>query len=366
MKRIVWVSGTILILLLTYGNLLAQAPIINSSDLPSTVGTEIVTNYTIDDTVEVDLGTTGGPQTWDFTEYDTPESFIQYVVDKATTPFADSFPTANLVTLYSYSQDSSIYFYSYLTSSELIHQGLATDLLETSWIFEYQRSTPVLNFPVEYNDVWYWVTYYEFAAEGMTTSVLDSAKCTYDAWGTVQIPLGNYDCARIKSEIAIISEVRLPEPYPPTVDTFTSIDYSWFSPGDGYIAGISSFDGEINHNYDKAETFSCMGEDLTGVEEEIQPGENLNFSLMQNYPNPFNPETRISYTLPYDAQVELVIYNIKGQKVKTLVDEFKTAGHRSILWEGTDETGQKVASGIYFYKLEAGDFSQTCKMVLIK
>lgn len=366
MKKILLVGGTIFILFLTYESLLAQAPIINSADLPSTVGTKIVTRYTVIDTVDVNLGTTGGPQTWDFTEYNTPESFIQYIVDKATTPFADSFPTANLATLYSYSLDSSIYFYSYLSSSELIHKGSATDLLDTSWVMKYQRSTPVLNFPVNYNDVWYWVTYYEFAAEGMTTSVLDSAKCTYDAWGAVQIPLGNYDCARIKSEITLINEMRLPSPLPPMVDTFTSIDYSWFSPGDGYIAGISSFDGETDPNYNQAELFSCLGEDLTGVEEKSDPGENSNFRLMQNYPNPFNPETRISYTLPHDALVKLAIYNIKGQKVKTLVHEFETAGHRSIRWEGTDEAGEKVASGIYFYRLKAGDFSQTCKMVLIK
>jgi len=90
------------------------------------------------------------------------------------------------------------------------------------------------------------------------------------------------------------------------------------------------------------------------------------FELPQNYPNPFNPETEISYSLPNDSYVKLAIYNIKGQKVKTLVNGFETAGYKAIRWDGTDETGQKVASGIYFYRLEAGDFTQTRKMVLMK
>ncbi|MFQ6032380.1 MAG: FlgD immunoglobulin-like domain containing protein, partial [Candidatus Zixiibacteriota bacterium] len=90
------------------------------------------------------------------------------------------------------------------------------------------------------------------------------------------------------------------------------------------------------------------------------------FALMQNYPNPFNPETEISYTLPHDSHVKLVIYNVKGQKVKTLVEEYQAAGHKTVRWDGTDDNGNKLASGIYFYRLQAGDFVQSKKMVLMK
>ncbi len=90
------------------------------------------------------------------------------------------------------------------------------------------------------------------------------------------------------------------------------------------------------------------------------------FSLSQNYPNPFNPQTSIRYALPQDAQVKLVIYNVLGQKIKTLVDEFQSAGHKVVWWDGKDERGDQVASGVYFYRLKADEFSEAKKMLLVK
>ena len=88
--------------------------------------------------------------------------------------------------------------------------------------------------------------------------------------------------------------------------------------------------------------------------------------LHQNYPNPFNPKTTIYYQLPVDGEVELKIYNIKGQKVKTLVNERLEAGKHSVVWNGRDSNGKRVGSGIYFNKLRAGNFQKVRKMVLMK
>ena len=88
--------------------------------------------------------------------------------------------------------------------------------------------------------------------------------------------------------------------------------------------------------------------------------------LQQNYPNPFNPETTISYQLPENSKVELIIYNIKGQKVKTLVNEVLPAGEHSIIWDGKDNNGKHVVSGIYFYKMKTGNHEETKKMILLK
>jgi hypothetical protein len=104
-----------------------------------------------------------------------------------------------------------------------------------------------------------------------------------------------------------------------------------------------------------------------GVEEET--GEEklpAEFSLSNNYPNPFNPETRIGYSVPKACQVKLEVFNILGQRVRMLVDENQTAGKREITWDGKDENRNEVASGVYFYRLRAGDFTQTKKMVLIR
>ena len=90
-------------------------------------------------------------------------------------------------------------------------------------------------------------------------------------------------------------------------------------------------------------------------------------SLNQNYPNPFNPETNISFNLSKDMKnVELSVYNIKGQKVKTLLKDNLTQGAHNIVWNGTNGSDDNVASGVYFYKLKAGDQSLTRKMILMK
>lgn len=90
------------------------------------------------------------------------------------------------------------------------------------------------------------------------------------------------------------------------------------------------------------------------------------FALAQNYPNPFNPTTTIKYQMPEDAQVNLTIYNMLGQVVKTLVSEQQTAGYYTIQWSGVNEQGQPVPTGIYIYQMRAGAFTKTVKMAYIK
>jgi hypothetical protein len=95
-------------------------------------------------------------------------------------------------------------------------------------------------------------------------------------------------------------------------------------------------------------------------------GTPTSFALYQNCPNPFNPETQIRYDLPVSGHVNLAIYNVLGQKVRVLVDEFQDVGRKSARWDGHDENGRDVASGIYFYKIKVENFEKIRKMVLLK
>jgi len=90
------------------------------------------------------------------------------------------------------------------------------------------------------------------------------------------------------------------------------------------------------------------------------------YSLSQNFPNPFNPTTKFGFGLPEDADVRIRIYNILGQEVKTLVHNHLPAGYRFILWNGTDNYGRNVTSGVYIAVMESKDFRQVRKMVLMK
>ena len=90
------------------------------------------------------------------------------------------------------------------------------------------------------------------------------------------------------------------------------------------------------------------------------------FLLHQNYPNPFNPTTSIRYELPIESQVSIAIYNVIGEEVTHLVEARQTSGKYEVLWNGTDEKGITMTSGIYFVRMKAGNFSETKKLILIK
>jgi spore coat protein A len=90
------------------------------------------------------------------------------------------------------------------------------------------------------------------------------------------------------------------------------------------------------------------------------------YALGQNYPNPFNPTTAMSFALPRAGNVELMVYNVRGEEVRTLANGMYAAGKHTIAWDGRDNSGKSVASGIYFSRLRAGDFQQVRKMVLLR
>ncbi len=101
-----------------------------------------------------------------------------------------------------------------------------------------------------------------------------------------------------------------------------------------------------------------------GIEDEFVPG---TFALAQNYPNPFNPTTTISYNLGKSAEVSLEVFNVLGQRVRSLIaNQVQPAGRYAIQWDGKDEGGRQMSTGLYFYRIKAGDFVRAHKMTLIK
>ena len=90
------------------------------------------------------------------------------------------------------------------------------------------------------------------------------------------------------------------------------------------------------------------------------------FALHQNYPNPFNPITSLRYDLPEDGLVNITIYDMMGRIVKTLVNGSQTAGYKSIKWNATNDRNEPVSAGLYLYTIQAGEFRQTKKIVLLK
>ncbi len=90
------------------------------------------------------------------------------------------------------------------------------------------------------------------------------------------------------------------------------------------------------------------------------------FKLHNNYPNPFNPETTLCYDLPEKSHVKIMIYDIMGREIKTLVNNGQSAGFKSVVWDATNNLGQPVSAGLYLYSLSAGNFHSVKKMILMK
>lgn len=111
----------------------------------------------------------------------------------------------------------------------------------------------------------------------------------------------------------------------------------------------------------RTEAMTAAGEDRV-----VLFGGPSDFALSQNRPNPFNPLTTIAYAVPKETTVSITVYNVQGQRVRGLVDSTKPAGRHEVTWDGTDETGYEVASGIYFCRMEAGEFTAVNRMILLK
>ena len=111
-------------------------------------------------------------------------------------------------------------------------------------------------------------------------------------------------------------------------------------------------------------TFSIPGSGLN--EEMIEFLEKVPIKFLKNYPNPFNPETTISFELNQQGQTLVEIYNVKGQKVKTLLNDELETGVHNLVWKGMDEQGQQLASGMYFYKVKVNKEEKINKMIMIK
>jgi hypothetical protein len=123
----------------------------------------------------------------------------------------------------------------------------------------------------------------------------------------------------------------------------------------------------LNYNFiSGASIFKAVAEP-TSVDNPLKVDVPITFNLEQNYPNPFNPSTRINFSLPVTDRVTLVIYDLLGRKVKTLIDnQLLTASMHTVIWNAADDTDQKIGSGIYFYQLSSSKFNDTKKMIFVK
>jgi len=176
---------------------------------------------------------------------------------------------------------------------------------------------------------------------------------------TIQTVLGNLNCKKFLTQLKFFTFLG---PFP--LELFSTKDYLWIAPGNWIVQDIIPSQ-TIDLTLLGIAPFTILGREIKLTDELVsvqdEKGIPTSAFLEQNYPNPFNPSTKISWQLPVSSNVTLKIYNVLGNEVDLLVNEYQSAGNYDFTWNAVN-----LPSGIYFCRLQAGSFVQTRKMILLK
>jgi hypothetical protein len=305
------------------------------------------------DDAQIDIGSPGGSNNWDFTGLQTASTFTYESVDPIFTPYSSEFLTSN-VALHSQrvyiGEPGDGYSYLEVTGNLLnnIGQGVVLNSQPGNVYIVNNNPPDALILPITYNNGYqehFFQTIYLNGSPISQDSVFKVV--TIDAWGTMILPGGqNFEALRIK-EVRSVNGV--PEgahySFQSANGAQVNMQASDPNPSDFGIIDIDWYDWNL--------PFTTDIEQISGLPQD--------FRLSQNYPNPFNPSTKIEYSIPEASFVQLKVYDILGNEVEELVKEDQVAGtYRA------DFTASNLASGLYIAKLQAGNYSKTIKMSLLK
>ncbi len=336
-------------------NLFSQVTL-TSLNNPAAGNTMLIVNC---DTLGIVQGNSGANQTWNFTGIILRDSTVNTWVASNTTPYAAQFPTSNIASTPNNSD------YSYFTSSlsDFLYNGYGGMFQVNS----YTNPETILQYPFTYNSN-FSDTYSSVYNNGVANSYLNgTTTSTGDAWGTLILPNGTFnDALRIRTVKAHRDSSNIGG-FNNVLD-FSSTAYTWFVPNKKFpvfevrynsiaINGAPTFSGKfVTYNPNNP----TIG--ITQLNTNIPD----NIKLSQNYPNPFNPSTKIRFEITaaernINSNVKLLIFDELGKEVTTLVNENLSPGSYEADWNASN-----VAGGVYYYKLSAGNFTETKKMMLIK
>ncbi len=355
---------------------------------PSPVGR--VTEMNIDTVVSVEslnLGVSGGPQTWNFDETLDAWDVNFGIMDVAGSPYEATFGDAQWVDHnWTYIPEfldpptiGEMFSYRYLEGGWIKEEGMGTTAtLIGGSPFVYPSPSQVYPNPLEYDSpTWTEKRYFEPEFIGLIDGTIeDSSIVSVDAWGELTISTGTYQCLRLKRHE--FREIHIP-PVPfvlpggrdEYLETYT---YVWLTQDFETVLSVTA-DASLGEDFTEA-LYVILATNLSGIgcDPTCEPDASIPsaFVLGQNYPNPFNPTTSIQYALPEPAQVELKIFSLLGQEIALIESGIKSAGVQETVWDGNDSHHNGVPGGVYFYQLKAIPLSgnetivQTRKMVMMK
>ncbi|KAA3618938.1 MAG: T9SS C-terminal target domain-containing protein [Calditrichaeota bacterium] len=365
LPAILWLSA------LVTNSVLAQITI-TATDLLSIRGNQETILLEEEGNYNFDSGSAGGNQVWDFRarNFITPIPTVLRFYSPQGTPEANVFPDANLVQeiLPPDTIDGSFYNFYNITTNYALNLGdsfyVSLGGFDTSFVTV--SNDTIAGLPLQFGDTW-------LTASADTTVTIpglyyvvdaDTATNTIDAWGTVRLPMGDFECLRMRVD-SKSTQTTVANGIIVQSNSISNIEYRWWTKGLWEVAYVESQPGETDPNFTDAWGWGRLDAvmPITAVSEAVElPQE---FNLLQNYPNPFNPETTIAFELAKNERVQLDIYTLLGQKIQTLINSELAAGHHKMTWDATNFNGDKVAAGLYIYRLMSGSATQSKKMLLL-
>lgn len=342
-----------LLLIITLFSATVSAQIVLNSDRKPVVGDSFTTMDM--DTLGVTEGSAGTNVTWNFSNVtSTGEQMTANYINPSEAPNSELFPGSDVAVSYDglshtfYDTDGSTVFS--LGSS---YEDFSIVYFNTEKVAEYpftSNSTFLDNFQAQYE-----------LQEDLIVHNIGITQFTGDAFGNIILPDGsNHSALRVKI-FRQTADTMFVAGIPLSTAEVKSTTYEWYTNESKFpVFGISYLEININGSITTDKRVEYNTETPTDVNDEpeqIVSG----FELLQNYPNPFNPSTKISWHSSVGSHQTLKIYNILGTEVATLVDEYRPAGSYEL-----DFNASNLPSGVYLYRLQAGNYIQTRKMTLIK
>ena len=307
--------------------------------------------------ITVNIGApSSSAQSWTFPSITYSDTMRIDNLAPSSSPYASKYPRATHMQRYSYAGggSTSAYYDFYLIKSDsMINLGGVSRVqgsgMDTTY-YDYGNHLIML-FPFTYGKT-FTTRDSSSSFPGMYTVTRNTTIC--DAFGTIATPPGTFQALRMKQ--TTITQTVYPG-IPATNDT--SVSYSWFSRDGFFVSLIPKVKNPSGSSIlvSGLAYVNLVATGIGGAGEALPP----DFQLSQNYPNPFNPSTSISYQLPQSSVVTLKVYDVLGKEVASLVEGVQSAGRHTVRFDAS-----LLRSGVYFYRIQAGTFSDTKKLMVIK
>jgi hypothetical protein len=327
----------------------AQITVTESSLAPA--GTEWIYHATGGgDYVTVPSG--GANQIWNIPSYNFGYNYNTQFVNPSSTPYDTAFPTATHC-VNTIVGSANTYAYLELANNEFRQLGIGQSISGQP-IWHYNPTSFIMPVPLTYpHTPWTRVFQYEFSViPGFVSTIRDSSIIELDGWGTLTTQYGTFQALRTRERHWITEWLN-----GSVTANKQSVSYAWFDNRGITLLSYTSPTDSVN--FTVATIVEAEITSTTSVSEnEIKQ---VKYNLSQNYPNPFNPSTRITYFIPENGLVNLSVYDVLGNEVAVLVNEYKPLGNYEVDFSAADLT-----SGIYFYTLRVNAFTETNKMLLLR